>query len=152
MHVTSLWKSKSHSATVFITGRQQQLYFFKTYFCSSFPISLLFNDHLLCTREGTNVTALLTKTPKVESVSGLITFNIVSPLTVSVLCKINVLKFRMKEEMLRLAWQKRGLHRKRINLNHDYTPDVLKKRREYAEAKSVLKEERIRFQTLFPPR
>ncbi len=54
--------------------------------------------------------------------------------------------------MLRLAWQKRGLHRKRINLNHDYTPDVLKKRREYAEAKSVLKEERIRFQTLFPPR
>lgn len=60
--------------------------------------------------------------------------------------------FRMKEEILRLAWQKRGfqLHGKRIYLDHDYTPDVLKKCREYTEAKSVLKEKRIRFQTLFP--
>ena len=62
--------------------------------------------------------------------------------------------FRMKEEILRLAWQKRGfqLHGKRINLDHDYAPDVLKKRREYVEAKSVLKEKSIRFQTPFPAR
>lgn len=62
--------------------------------------------------------------------------------------------YRMKEELLKLAWQKRGfqLHGKSVNLDHDYAPDVLKKRKEYAEAKSVLKEKKIRFQTPFPAR
>lgn len=50
----------------------------------------------------------------------------------------------MKEEILRLAWQKQGfqLHGKRINLDHDHAPNVLKKRSEYAKAKSVLKEKK----------
>uniref|UniRef100_A0A3Q2Y3G7 L1 transposable element RRM domain-containing protein n=1 Tax=Hippocampus comes TaxID=109280 RepID=A0A3Q2Y3G7_HIPCM len=61
---------------------------------------------------------------------------------------------RMKEELLRSAWHKRGFEHlgKRVNLDHDYAPDVLKRRREYAEAKAVLKERKIRFQTPFPAR
>ncbi|KAK7896689.1 hypothetical protein WMY93_022014 [Mugilogobius chulae] len=39
---------------------------------------------------------------------------------------------------------------KAVNLDHDYAPDVLKKRKEYAEIKAVLKEKKIRFQTPFP--
>lgn len=60
--------------------------------------------------------------------------------------------YRMKEELLRLAWQNRGFQylEKRVNLDHDYAPDVLKKRREYTEAKRILKEKKIRFQTPFP--
>lgn len=60
--------------------------------------------------------------------------------------------YRMKEEILRLAWQKRGFQylERRVNLDHDYAPDILKQRREYAEAKLVLKEKKIRFQTPFP--
>ena len=62
--------------------------------------------------------------------------------------------YRIKEELLKLAWQKREfqLHRKSVNLDHDYVPDVLKKRKENAKAKSVLKEKKIRFQTPFPAR
>ena len=58
--------------------------------------------------------------------------------------------YRMKEELLKLAWQMRGfqLHRKSVYLDHDYALDVLKKPKEYAQAKSVLKEKKIRFQTL----
>lgn len=70
----------------------------------------------------------------------------------SIVAKLS--SYRMKEELLKLAWQKRGfqLHGKSVNLDHDYAPDVLKKRKEYAEAKSVLKEKKIRFQTPFPAR
>lgn len=39
---------------------------------------------------------------------------------------------------------------KRVYVDHDYAPEVMKKRKEYAEAKRVLRENRIRFQTLFP--
>ncbi|KAL7848717.1 hypothetical protein SRHO_G00203400 [Serrasalmus rhombeus] len=41
---------------------------------------------------------------------------------------------------------------RRVNLDHDYTPELLRKRREYAEAKTMLKERGIRFQTPFPDR
>ncbi len=60
--------------------------------------------------------------------------------------------YRTKEEILKLTWQKRGFNYlgNRINLDHDYAPEVLKWRREYAEVKSVLKEKKIRFQTPFP--
>lgn len=37
-------------------------------------------------------------------------------------------------------------------MDHDYAPEVLRKRREYAEAKRVLKENSLRFQTPFPAR
>ena len=67
---------------------------------------------------------------------------------------VKMARYRMKDELLRTAWQKRGFQHlgKRVNLDHDYAPDVLKKRREYAEAKAVLKEKKIRFQTPFPAR
>lgn len=62
--------------------------------------------------------------------------------------------YRVKEKVLKTAWQKRGFEfeGKRIHLDHDYAPDIMKKRREYAEAKKVLKERNIRFQTPFPAR
>lgn len=62
--------------------------------------------------------------------------------------------YRMKEEVLRLAWQKKGfqLNGKNVNLDHDYAPEVLAKRKQYAEAKAVLKQNKIRFQTPFPAR
>ena len=37
-----------------------------------------------------------------------------------------------------------------MNLDNDYAPSVLKKRQQYMEAKRVLKEKGIRFQTPFP--
>ncbi|KAI2643888.1 putative transposase element L1Md-A101/L1Md-A102/L1Md-A2 [Labeo rohita] len=60
--------------------------------------------------------------------------------------------YRTKEEILKLAWQKRGFEYlgNKVNLDHDYAPEVLKQRKEYAEVKSVLKEKKIRFQTPFP--
>lgn len=60
--------------------------------------------------------------------------------------------YRSKEEILKLPWQKRGFEYQgnKVNLDHDYAPVVLKQRKEYTEVKSVLKEKKIRFQTLFP--
>lgn len=60
--------------------------------------------------------------------------------------------FKTKEEVLRLAWRKKGFdyREKKVYIDHDYAPDVLKKRREYSEAKKVLKENKLRFQTPFP--
>lgn len=62
--------------------------------------------------------------------------------------------YRTKEEILKLAWQKRGFEYQgnKVNLDHDYAPEVLKQRKEYAEVKAVLKEKKIRFQTPFPAR
>lgn len=37
-------------------------------------------------------------------------------------------------------------------MDHDYAPELLRKWREYAEAKAALKERNIRFQTPFPTR
>lgn len=65
---------------------------------------------------------------------------------------VKLTSFRMKEEVLRTAWQKRGfqLDGKTISFDHDYAPEILKKRKEYAEVKAALKEKKIRFQTPFP--
>lgn len=65
---------------------------------------------------------------------------------------VRFLSFRTKEEVLKLAWQKKGFtwNNCKISLNHDYAPVILARRREYAEARRVLKENNIRFQTLFP--
>uniref|UniRef100_A0A8C6WE40 L1 transposable element RRM domain-containing protein n=1 Tax=Neogobius melanostomus TaxID=47308 RepID=A0A8C6WE40_9GOBI len=62
--------------------------------------------------------------------------------------------FRVKEEVIRLAWQKKGLNLDghRISLDHDYAPAILRKRKAYAEARRVLKANNIRFQTLYPSR
>ncbi|KAK7899601.1 hypothetical protein WMY93_020454 [Mugilogobius chulae] len=57
-----------------------------------------------------------------------------------------------KEEVLKRAWQQKGfmLNEKKVFVDHDYAPDVLKKRREYTEAKKVLRERKIKFQTPYP--
>ena len=62
--------------------------------------------------------------------------------------------YRMKEEVLRRAWQKKQVlfNNDRFYVDHDFPPEVLKKRSEYAEAKKVLKEKRIKFQTQYPAR
>ncbi|KAK1880915.1 LINE-1 retrotransposable element ORF1 protein [Dissostichus eleginoides] len=67
---------------------------------------------------------------------------------------VKLSSYRTKEELLRIAWQKRGFRhlKRRVNLDHDYAPDVLRKRRAYAEAETVLRERKIRFQTPFPAR
>ncbi|KAK1904479.1 LINE-1 retrotransposable element ORF1 protein [Dissostichus eleginoides] len=68
----------------------------------------------------------------------------------SILVKIS--SYKMKEDVLKRAWQKKGFdfQGKRIQLDHDHAPEVLRKRTEYAEAKAALKGRNIRFQTRFP--
>lgn len=58
----------------------------------------------------------------------------------------------MKEDVLKRAWQKKGFdfQGKRVRLDHDYAPELLRKWREYTVAKATLKERNIRFQTPFP--
>lgn len=65
---------------------------------------------------------------------------------------VRFMSFRNKEEIIKIAWQKRGFvyEGRKVFLDHDYAPDVLKKRKEYTEAKKVLREKKIRFQTPFP--
>lgn len=67
---------------------------------------------------------------------------------------VKFLSFRVKEEVIKRAWQKKGFtwEKSKISIDHDYAPGVLAKRREYAEARKVLKEHNIRFQTIFPAR
>lgn len=61
---------------------------------------------------------------------------------------------KTKEEILKQVWLKKGLvHQgKKVFVDHDYAPEILRKRQEHAEAKRVLKENNIRFQTPFPAR
>ena len=54
--------------------------------------------------------------------------------------------------MIRRAWQKKAVYYKnnRFFVDHDYPSAVLKKRYEYTEAKKILRERKIKFQTLYP--
>uniref|UniRef100_A0A3P9DFZ3 L1 transposable element RRM domain-containing protein n=1 Tax=Maylandia zebra TaxID=106582 RepID=A0A3P9DFZ3_9CICH len=67
---------------------------------------------------------------------------------------VKFLCFTVKEEVLRLAWQKKGfmLNSSKINLDHDYPPEIMAMRKEYAEARKVLKEKNVRFRTLYSAR
>lgn len=49
--------------------------------------------------------------------------------------------YTKKEEMLKRAWQVKGFdfEGKRVHLDYDYAPELLKKRREYKEVKVVLR-------------
>lgn len=40
----------------------------------------------------------------------------------------------------------------KINLDHDYPPEIMAMRREYAEARKILKEKNLRFRTRYPVR
>lgn len=65
---------------------------------------------------------------------------------------VKFLSYKCKEEIIKRAWEKKGFLYKgqRVYVDHDYAPEVMKKRKEYAEAKRVLRERKIRFQTPFP--
>lgn len=67
---------------------------------------------------------------------------------------VKFLSFKTKEKILRKAWQQRGItwNEKRITLDNDYPPSILKKRREYTDIRKTLKDNQIQFQTLFPAR
>lgn len=60
--------------------------------------------------------------------------------------------FTVKEEVIRRAWQKKQVfyNNKRYYVDHDYPPAILKKRAEYSQAKKVLKEKKVKFQTPYP--
>ncbi|KAE8278690.1 hypothetical protein D5F01_LYC23607 [Larimichthys crocea] len=67
---------------------------------------------------------------------------------------IKCLSFKTKETLLPKAWQKKWFtwQENCINLDHDYPPLILKKRREYTEIHKIRKENGVQFQTLFPAR
>lgn len=60
--------------------------------------------------------------------------------------------WRTKEDLIKRAWQKKEVFcdNVRFYVDHDFPPEVLKKRGEYTEARKVLKEKRIKFQTPYP--
>lgn len=62
--------------------------------------------------------------------------------------------YKTKEEIIRRAWQKKTVlcDNTRYYVDHDFPPEVLKKRGEYAEAKKLMKEKKIKFQTPYPAR
>lgn len=62
------------------------------------------------------------------------------------------LSYKTKEEIIGQVWKKRGIkwNNARITVDHDYPPDVLKKRKDYTQAKKALKDRGIRFQTPYP--
>ena len=61
--------------------------------------------------------------------------------------------YRVKEEVIRKPWQKREVfHNTRFYVDHDYPSAVLKRRVVYTEAKKILKERKIKFQTPYPAR
>lgn len=65
---------------------------------------------------------------------------------------IRFLRYKTKAEILRRAWGKKKvfLNGKLIYFDQDYPPAVLQKRKEYSEAKRVLKQRKISFQTPYP--
>lgn len=64
---------------------------------------------------------------------------------------INFQEYKTKETILSLAWKKKEVFYKgtRVYFDHDYPTEIVKKRREYAGIRRVLKEKGVRFQT--PP-
>lgn len=62
--------------------------------------------------------------------------------------------YKVKEEVIRRAWQKGQVqyNNDRFYVDHDYPPAIIKKRAEYNQAKKMLKERKINFQTPYPAR
>lgn len=62
--------------------------------------------------------------------------------------------YHTKEEILRSAWQKKQIfyNDTHFYVDHDFPLKVLKKCSEYTEAKKVLREKQIMFQTPYPAR
>lgn len=62
-------------------------------------------------------------------------------------------RYKTKEEILRKAWGKKKVlldKNTQIFFDNDYHPTILQRRKDYAEAKRVLKQQGIRFQTPAP--
>lgn len=56
--------------------------------------------------------------------------------------------YRMKEDVIRRAWQKKVVLCDGVRfIDHNYPNEVLKKRNEYRKAEKVLRDNRIKFQT-----
>lgn len=63
---------------------------------------------------------------------------------------INFSDFSTKEMVLREAWKKRvKIGSRVIYFDHDYPAEIVRRRKEYAPIKKILKEKSIRFQTPF---
>uniref|UniRef100_A0A3B3XUC2 L1 transposable element RRM domain-containing protein n=1 Tax=Poecilia mexicana TaxID=48701 RepID=A0A3B3XUC2_9TELE len=64
---------------------------------------------------------------------------------------VNFLEFSTKEKILREVWKKGKIQvgSSIIHFDHDYAPEIVKKRREYNAIKKALKVKGIRFQTPF---
>ncbi|KAI4796481.1 hypothetical protein KUCAC02_026983 [Chaenocephalus aceratus] len=78
-----------------------------------------------------------------EVVSGLV------KLQVQTEAKLTDLEGRTRRENIRIYGVE---EEKKVNVDHDYAPELQRRRRQYAEAKSALKERNIRFQSPFPAR
>ncbi|CAG5895804.1 unnamed protein product [Menidia menidia] len=64
---------------------------------------------------------------------------------------VNFLEFSTKEKILREMWKKGKIQvgSSIIHFDHDYAPEIVKKRREYNVIKKALKAKGVRFQTPF---
>lgn len=61
---------------------------------------------------------------------------------------VNFLEFRVKELVLRKAWQRKiEMNGRRLYFDNDYAADVMEKRKAYGPIRAALKEKGIRFQT-----
>ena len=67
---------------------------------------------------------------------------------------VKFLCYTVKEEVLKLAWQKRGVmwNNNKVNFDHDYPPEIMARRKEYTEVRRALKGKNLRFRTLYPAR
>ncbi|KAK7879439.1 hypothetical protein WMY93_033851 [Mugilogobius chulae] len=65
---------------------------------------------------------------------------------------VKLLSYKSKEAIITAAWRKKGFEfeGRKVIIDHDYAPEILRQRKAYTEAKKVLKEKKIRFQTPFP--
>lgn len=61
-------------------------------------------------------------------------------------------EYKTKETVLRAAWKKREItvEGKRVFFEQDFPTEILKKRKAYAGIRKILKENGLRFQTLYP--
>ena len=60
--------------------------------------------------------------------------------------------FKVKDTILRNIWKKKGLvwRGAKVNVDNDYPPRIIQKRKEYGEARRILKDRGIKFKTGYP--
>lgn len=67
---------------------------------------------------------------------------------------VKFLSYKTKDMVIRAAWGKKGFvwQEKQVNIDNDYAPRIVQMRKEYSEARKILKEKNISFRTLYPAR